>query len=36
METNLIRASESKTVWDRVKDFGLRMLDRMYVGPFIN
>ncbi len=36
METNLVRATESKTVWERVKDFGLRLLDRMYVGEIVN
>ena len=23
---------EAKSVWERVKDFGLRLLDHMYVG----
>ena len=36
MATNLIDATESKSVWERVKDFGLRLLDHMYVGEFIN
>jgi hypothetical protein len=36
MATNLIDANESKSVWERVKAFGLRLLDHMYVGEFIN
>ena len=36
MAENLISATESKTVWERVKDFGLRLLDRMYVSEIIN
>jgi hypothetical protein len=36
MATNLISVTESKSVWERVKDFGLRLLDHMYVGEFIN
>jgi hypothetical protein len=35
MATNLISATESKSVWERVKDLGLRLLDRMYVSEII-
>jgi hypothetical protein len=35
MATVLIRVTQSKSVWERVKDFGLRLLDRMYVGEII-
>jgi hypothetical protein len=36
MAENLIGASETKSVWERVKNFGLRLLDRMYVSEIIN
>jgi hypothetical protein len=36
MATSSMSATESKSVWERVKDFGLRLLDHMYVGEFIN
>ncbi len=35
METNL-DATESRSVWERVKAIGLRLLERMNVGEFIN
>jgi hypothetical protein len=36
MAPNMISATETKSVWERVKDFGLRLLDHMNVGEFIN
>ena len=35
MAMNMISATESKSVWERVKDFGLRLLDRMYVSDIV-
>ncbi len=35
METNL-DATQSRSVWERVKALGLRLLDRMYVSEIIN
>jgi hypothetical protein len=32
-----MNAMEAKSVWERVKKFGLRLLDRMYVdGQIVN
>jgi hypothetical protein len=36
MAMNMVSASESKSVWERVKEFGLRLLDRMYVSEIVN
>jgi hypothetical protein len=32
MAMNLISATRSKSVWERVKDWGLTILDHLYFG----
>jgi hypothetical protein len=32
MATNLISATQSKSVWERVKDWGRTILDHLYFG----
>jgi hypothetical protein len=35
MEANVSDVTQSKSVWERVKNFGLRLLDHMHVGEMV-